>query len=184
MSPLSLVAIGTVLTALGVSGPLGLLVGTAGVAVLIVGVFRIRWRNDVLNRTFWGTLGLLGALMGALVLLVGGAPLPFLLVLLIAILQAAVAVGIATGVRACLLDAEAEPDDPRVSRLVLARTLVVVTFASSVISVLIDGVVFAVPTVTLLLIGLLSIVAYLWLAMILLRLRNEPSLQDHSAGQA
>jgi hypothetical protein len=50
--------------------------------------------------------------------------------------------------------------------------------------VLIDGVVFAVPTVTLLLIGLLSIVAYLWLAMILLRLRNEPSLQDHSAGQA
>lgn len=184
MSPLSLVALGTILTALGAAGPLGFFVGLSGVAILVVGVYRIRWRNDVLNWTLWGTLALLGALMGALVLLVGGAPVPFLLVLLIAVLQAAVTVGLATGVRACLLDAGVEPDDLRVSRLVVARTLVVVTFASTLISVLIHGLLFAVPEVTLLLIGLLSMVAYVWLGVLMFRLRDEPSLQAHATGTA
>jgi hypothetical protein len=118
------------------------------------------------------------------VLLVGGAPVPFLLVLLIAVLQAAVTVGLATGVRACLLDAGVEPDDLRVSRLVVARTLVVVTFASTLISVLIHGLLFAVPEVTLLLIGLLSMVAYVWLGVLMFRLRDEPSLQAHATGTA
>jgi len=184
VSPLIPVATGTLLTGLGVSGALGFLPGTLGVIAVVAGVYRIRWRNDVLGWTFWGALALLLALIGLLALVLADASLPFLLFLLIASLQAGVAIGLATGVRACLLDAGVKPEDQRASRLVVARTLVVITFASTLISVLIHGLLFAVPEVTVLLIVFLSMVAYLWLATLMFRLRDEPSLQAHSTGKA
>ena len=184
MSPLIVVAAGTLLTGLGVSGPLGVVPGAVGVVALLAGLYRIRWRNDVLAWTFWGALALLLALIGWPALVLAGAHLPFLLFLLIASLQAGVAIGLATGVRACLLGAGADAGDPRVTRLALARTLILVTFASILISVMVDGLLFAVPTLTVLLIAFVSMVAYVWLALLMFRLRDEPSLQAHSTGKA
>jgi hypothetical protein len=184
VSPLIVVAAGMLLIGLGVSGPLGVVTGAVGVVALLAGVYRIRWRNDVLGWTFWGALALLLALIGWLALAIAEASLPFLLFLLIASLQAGVAIGLATGVRACLLGAGTDAGDPRVTRLVLARTLILVTFASILISVMINGLLFAVPELTLLLIYFLTIVAYLWLGLLMFRLRDEPSLQAHSTGKA
>lgn len=183
MSPLSFLAAGTALVGLDVSGPLPLPFGIVGAFVVLVGVCRIRWRNDVLNWTFWGSLALLGALVGVLVLLVARVDPAFIHLLAIAVLQAAVAVGVATGVL-CLLGGEADPADPRVTRLQLARALVVVTFASTIISVVVDGLLFEVPAVTLLVIAFLAMVAYLWLGVLTFQLRDEPSLQEHSTGTA
>ena len=184
MSPLIVVAAGTLLTGLGLSGLFGVVTGTVGVVAVVAGVYRIRWRDDVLGWTFWGALALLLALIGWLALVISGASVPFLLFLVVASLQAGVAIGLVTGVRACLLGAGADAGDPRVTRLVLARTLILVTFASILISVMIDGLLFAVPALTLLLIYFLSMVAYLWLALLMFGLRDEPSLQAHSTGKA
>jgi hypothetical protein len=184
VSPLIFVAVGTILVGLGVSGPVPIPLGILGAACLLFGLSRIRWRNDVLNWTFWGTLSLLGALVGVLALLAAQVRVPFIHLLAIAVLQAAVAVGLATGVRDCLLAGGADAADPRLARLLLARALVVATFASTVISVLVDGLLFEVPAVTLLVIAILAMLAYLWLGVLMFKLRDEPSLQADSAGRA
>jgi hypothetical protein len=50
--------------------------------------------------------------------------------------------------------------------------------------VLVDDLLFEVPAVTLLVIAFLAMLAYLWLGVLLFKLRDEPSLQAQSAGRA
>jgi hypothetical protein len=178
VSPLTFAGAGWFVVVLGLSGPLGVLLGTVGVAIALVGVSRIRWRNQVLVRTFWATV----ALLGALLVLIAGVPPLLGFVLLLSALQTGVGVGLATGVRDCLLaggpGAEAQAD-----RLHLVRILVVVTYLLTAGATVAFAAGAAVPEVWLVLLFYVTLAVNLWLGVLLLQVRHHPSLQEHATGR-
>jgi hypothetical protein len=180
VAPLTFAGVGWILATLGVSGPLGVHIGILGVAVTLLGVYRIRWRNQALAWTLWASAALLVSLIALFV------PIPrtFLHVLLISTLQAVVGVGLATGVREGLVGGGSDPSVPPVIHLPFVRILILVTFGGTLAAVIVDALVFAVPYGTLLLLGFLALVTNLWLAVILVKVRNEPSVQEHTSGEA
>ena len=175
MAPLTFAGVGWILVTLGVSGPLGVLVGTPGVVVTLVGVYRIRWRNQALTWTFWATAALLASLIALFL------PIPptFLHLLVIAALLTAIGVGLATGVRDCLLADDGSAGRP-IAHLAAIRLLILATFGLNVAVVIVDDLLFEVPAVTLAVIGLVSLLPSLWLGMVLLQVRDQPSVQEQS----
>ena len=176
MLPLTFAGAGWALTNLGMAGPLGVHVGIVGVAVTLVGVYRIRWRNQTLTWTFWGTGGLLVSLLALFL------PIPrmFVHLVVIAVLQTAVAVSLATGVRECLVGGRAAPSMQRGAHLPILRSIILVLFGATLAAVTVDALVLAVPQGIFLLLSLAALAAHLWLAGILLRVRDAPSVQGHS----
>ena len=176
MLPLTFAGAGWALTNLGMAGPLGVHVGIVGVAVTLVGVYRIRWRNQTLTWTFWTTGGLLASLLALFL------PIPrmFVHLVVIAVLQTAVAVGLATGVRECLVGGGADPSTKGVAHLPILRSIILVLFGVTLAAVTVDALVLAVPQGIFLLLSLAALAANLWLAGIVLRVRDAPSVQEHS----
>lgn len=177
MVPLTYAGVGWILANLGMAGPLGLQIGIVGVAVTLVGVYRIRWRNQTLTWTLWATVALLVSLVGVFL------PIPrtFLHLVVIAVLHTGVAVGLTTGVRECLVGGGSDPADRPVAQLPLVRVLVIVVFGATLAVVTVDALALAVPQGIFVLLGLAALAAHLWLGVVLLRVRDAPAAQEHSS---
>lgn len=179
MAPLSFAGVGWILATLGVSGPLGgVYLGMIGVAVMLVGIYRIRWRNQALTGTLWATAALLVSLVALFLV-----PVSFVHVLVVALLQTAIGVGLATGVRDCLLGSGDGSTSRPVAHLSALRLLILAAFGLTVVTVIADDLLFQVPETTLAVISLAALLPSLWLGVLLFQLRNEPSVQEHSTRQ-
>jgi hypothetical protein len=165
---------------LGLVGIPHVFVALVALPVVIVGLQRIRWRNTTLTYTFWAVIALLVLELANIAGLRAG----LLHLLVLALLHSGVAIGLATGARECLAGGGADETDRKMTHLRMARALVIVTFLSTLISVLVADTMFRPPTLSLLLIAILSLAANLWLGVILVQLREHPTLQEHSTGRS